>query len=396
MYNDNEIIGKSRSDLQHHYKQTHIPTLSSATQDTITDLSAQTYQQQSKRCISSPLIVIIPMYIDEDATALLDILAQQDWSRTTIVYLNAYRYDDIGNSITTEERWKEKKQELYNLINSYNNTILLDHLYNNKEAIGTIIADLNDTVLITYPYTTEPIIIRCDADTRHLETDYLSNIQSLFNNNSHIEYSTAHVRYTQPHRDRFFWLAETLSELAGYRNHHTTQEVPTYWPSMSYRASARIKIKWTQRDISRMEDYVIARKVAQRYGSVESPDWSRWIRNDSIVFCNPRRQIQNILAWRYRHENTDDFNFVDQDSLDDSAFENHHTAVEKLLSHQTIDDSELYPIIEYINTFCLTRKDIRHEFQEFRNTTITWALSLYRISYDNAWIQFREEKTILP
>ena len=78
MYNDNEIIGKSRSDLQHHYKQTHIPTLSSATQDTITDLSAQTYQQQSKRCISSPLIVIIPMYIDEDATALLDILAQQD------------------------------------------------------------------------------------------------------------------------------------------------------------------------------------------------------------------------------------------------------------------------------------------------------------------------------
>lgn len=415
IYDRADITGKSRPELRQFYKQTHLAALPPKTQSVIQKLTQQLETQHNTRCQTSPIIVMVPVYIDEDIQSLLDVLATQTWSWTTVLYLNAYRHSSVSprtewkrpsassrakcngversleypSNTTTWHNWNDvlstsdevfitKRDEVTKLIQNYPNTILLDHLYDTKTLMGSFVADMTDAVVTTYPWPTEPIMMRCDADTWHIEDGYIASLEPFFASHPDISYMTGQVRYTQPHRDRFYRLGETLAELAWYRNQRDLPYVPTYGGSMVYRASDRIRIKGTQRDISRMEDYVIARKIAQRYGSATAPDRSKGMRYDKMIFCSPRRQIQNMLAWRYRHENTDEFSFVDMATLETDRFAYEHDIISRLITAQNVLWAERAIIEEYIATFCQTRRDVSQTFASFRNENMS-QYSLYQI-----------------
>jgi len=332
------------------------------------------------------IFTITPIYLGEDDNQIqetINEIKKQNWDFLSILYINWYEpIHDIhfmNKKIKNINKciWKDKR------------FFVISNLYKNKREIWHIIADIYDWFLMSVDR--DAIIVRIDADLKELPKNYFLDLKNHFKNRN-ISYINSKTYYTKP-TDNFVWIWELISDLWWYWNSKDITKVPTYGPGMTVRAADWLKIKWTQRDMERMEDYVIARKITQYYWSLETPDYSRGKRHDDVVYYSPRRQVQNMLEWRYFHENTYEFNFVDEKKLDKRGLDYYNNIVHKMINKMYVPLAELNIIEDYINWFSMSRKNISKDFQEYWNKEVL-KNSLYMVNIKNEYIYFTEKNFI--
>ena len=336
--------------------------------------------------LERPIVVVSPVYIEEDLDSLrqtIDNIKSQNFDFVSIFYINGYKPKH------TKKYFDDRVSKINDLFGWDSRFIIIKNLYSKKNNIWSIVADMYDSVLMSLK--SDSILVRIDSDLKEIPKDYFQDLNNMFKDNS-ISYVNSKLYYTKIN-DGFVRLSELISDLWWYRNSKDPVNVPTYGPWMSVRASDLLKVKWIERGMERMEDYVVARKIVQYYWSLESPDYSRWRWYDKIVYCSPRRQIQNLLEWRYFHENTYEFNFVDERSLNETRLNHYNSIVRKIINNSYVPLDWLNIIEDYINWFSLNRKNISKVFFDYRNNNIL-EKSLYEVKIKNELIYFDEKNFI--
>lgn len=380
IFHSDLFLWKTIKDLHQLYMLEHVRALDVSIQNRIRDISNNNLLILDTK---SP-IVLVPIYFMESENnikQLITLLGRQNSNFKTVFYLNWHW--DISN-------FESKKQFLKLVIGDDDNFILYSYFYKEQPLIWTVISDFYDAVLSNLDVIEDTILLRLDSDIYHIDDDYVSDIKNILDHNTDVSYVNSEVACSHIDKDSFGWFAELLVNLAGYRNNRNQKRVPTIWSCLSIRLSDWMKIKWTQRDAYRQEDWVVGQKVSQLYWTYDVPNNNRWIWSTKKVFSSPRRQLNNLKEGRFYHRNKSWFDFISQQNLTDN-FYLYDTIIDDLLHNKYVSLDDLCKIENYVNSFNIKCKNISKDLQQHRKKNILKD-SLYNVYIDNnGMIEFGEK-----
>lgn len=376
---------KTTRELKDLYLSEHIAWLDWEIKSRIDSIVNNAYNLWRLDTISP--IVLVPIYfreVDSNIRQVINLIKNQKGNTQAVLFLN-WHWD--------LSEFEAKKQFLQSCLGMDDKFIVFSHFYKKKPLIWTVISDLYDSIISKIEIKEDTILLRLDSDNYHIDDDYVSHIKDHFDCNLGISYVNSEIACSHIDDNPFGWFAELIVNLAEFRNNKNTKRVPTVWSCLAIRLSDWMKIKWTQRDAYRLEDWVISQKVSQLYWSYYDPDNSRGKWSGKKVYSSPRRQLNNLEEGRFYNRNKHWFEFIEitESSDNNIDLDIYNNIMYNILNEKYVPLDQLILIENYINNFNNKLKNISKVLKGYRDENML-KNSLYTIYINkNKLVEFIEK-----